>query len=323
VTEPAIFSQALAILAKEGVDPLKDSFADFAPIIRKRGAGKTVAVMLAAMFARKLATEHGAFWFIQRDAPLGAALGFPKVFFTFSPVTLTEATLAQGDVGALDTRERELRESLNKYLTPIGAEKLTPALYQELLDPGFVRFIVLDPARVEQALNMPAKHAVQELCEAIDASVSEPARRDSIDAMWLDPLEKLEGQVALREQIARAPRAIERFVHMFATVSASEPAAASFWPGKVFNSTLLEKGRVFGVFPLETTRPLMNEVEIPRVYLVDAEQLRGRLEGSDVSAEQWRAELRLLSHAKGALAFARATVADAAAEAAVTVEFAG
>lgn len=325
MTEPAIIFRALALLKKENVDPLQDSFADMSAIsavVQKMGTGKTAAVILAAAFARKLAAVHGAFWFMQREAPLGLALGFPDVLLSLSPVALAEAALEQGDIGVLDTRLRELDESLNRQPSHDGIRKLSPMIYQELFDPEFVRFVVVDTARVEQALAMSAGQAARELREAIASVITEPAQRTSIEAAWVDPIQNLDDSVALSRQISRAPRAIERFVRMFATVSASAPAAATFWSDKVFDSASLEKGCIFGVFPRETTRPLLDEAGIPRVYFVDAAQLEGRLEGGDLSAEQWRANLRRLSRSKGALAFVRATGPDMAQEAIAPVRFA-
>ncbi|HYD61331.1 MAG TPA: hypothetical protein VEC35_13285 [Noviherbaspirillum sp.] len=317
---PPIISQALRLLAKEGADPLQDSFADIAPVIQRR-AGKAAAVIGAAMLADRFVAEHGAFWFVQRESPLGVSLGFPDALLSFSPVRLVEAVLEQDDIGALDARERELRESLGKHRSQQGTSKLSPALYQELFDPEFVRFCVVDDARVHRALNMSAGHATREMRSAIAAAVPDLARRALIEAAWLAPFKNLDDSASLCGQIPQASRAIERFVRMFATVSIGTPAAASFWSANVFDGASLENGRIFGVFPRETTRPLIDAVEVPRVYLVDAAQLQRRLEGGRASGEQWRAELCRLSDRTGRLAFFRATGGDLAQEAAAPLKF--
>lgn len=313
--EPPVFSQSLAILAKEGVDPLKDSFAGISPVISKLGTGKAVAVLLAAMFAKKVIDEHGAFWFTQREAPLGAALGFPDVFLTLFPVKLAEAALAVGDVGTLDEHLLELRDSLNRNPAPSSVQKLGPAQYQELLDPELVNFVIVDEDRVKRALALTAGQAVDTLRVAIRMAEVSPQIRDAVTAAWITPMQQLDSLVPLQEQIEESSRAIERFVRMFATKATGAPAAESFWIDKVFNSAELKKDQVFGVFSLDTTRPLISGIETPRIYAVNAAELQGKLDDGDALADKWRAELHKLCDTQGTLAFVRSTIPHAAQEA--------
>ena len=287
-TTPHIFDQALAHLAAaakqhgvEPFDPLTTTFAELQPLVDKV-PHNGLLVVLGAMLGARTAKEHGAFWFPQREATLGAALGLPDALVAITPLDLVQGALASGDLSELDRREEELRASLAKARADISLpEHLVADDYRALFDPAFVYFLVIDPARVATALALPASQAVALLREAIARAAALPPNvRESLEAVWATPLARLDGAMTLEQHAAAEPRAIESFVRLYAGVASSGAADESFWADGVFGGAEDVAGaRLLGVFGTETARPVVAAIDNrARLYVVDASDLPAQLD---------------------------------------------
>lgn len=331
---PPVYEQALHALdtaCKQGgvtrFDPLRTPFAEVAPVVdRLLGAPfdpdnakhKAVALGLAAMLGERLKDEHGAFWFSQREAPFGAAMGFPNLMLVLSPLDLVEAALREEGAAALDRRLDELRESVQRALAdiPTGANgaRLSGEQYRSLFDPEQVQLLVVDPERVGAAGAMPAASAAELLRDAIAAAAGlDPTVREELVERWVRPLEALDPARPLKEQAEREPRAIERFCRLYGALASTAPAAEAFWADVAFRLLLVEGtsapetspnargtdgrealaralsslpaqplqgARLLGMFPLESARPLVPQAPgaPARLYAVDDADLRARLQ---------------------------------------------
>jgi hypothetical protein len=295
---------ALAVLLRDARVPDDATFAQLAPVLsRIPPAARTVT--LAARFAQRAMQTHGAFSFPQRETPLGC-LGFPRALVAIDPYALAESALAS-DVAQLDAREAELARAFAD--TPREGPALGVADYARAFDPAFVQFVLLDRARVERALTLPAAQAGGLLRDAVRASL-DPTTADALIDAWCAPLERDE------------PRARERFVRLFAATAHGAPAEEGFWADVAFRGSTGSSGpRVLGVFLIEGTAAVVPG-PMPRLYTVDAARAR-ELDASTAAprgdivdtARAIRAEVAQLArqaHAGIALAFRRATANELA-----------
>lgn len=343
---PPLFQQALAHLAaaakQHGVaafDPLTTPFARLQPLVGKL-PDNGLLIVLGAMLGARIANEHGAFWFPQREATLGAALGFPDALIAVTPLDLAQRALATGDLAALDRQEQELRTSLAAARGDQSLDELLVADdYRALFDPAFVYFLIVDPQRVAAALALPAARALELVRDAIaSAATLLPNVRASLDAVWATPLARLQGSATLNDSAAEEPRAIESFVRLYAGVASSGAADESFWADAVFPlvqgdaaEPAAAGARLLGVFGVESAMPVVPTIgKRARLYLVEASDLPARLHAIDAAhalAPELLAiankrlaeldELRARTHAPSlALAFRRVTEAELPHEAA-------
>lgn len=142
---PELFARALEALLSLGVDA-RAPFAALAGVASSTLKGpfdpsdarhRAFALGVAALFGKRLADAHGAFFFPQREAP---SIGFPHLLLVVEPLALVEEALRAGDLARLDARAAELDAALPKD----GARGLTAAHYAALFDPAFLRFVLVD-----------------------------------------------------------------------------------------------------------------------------------------------------------------------------------
>lgn len=334
---PPIFARAMAHLAgvardqKIAFDVDTTPFAALAPLVTHVPRAPLV-LSLAALWAARASKEHGAFWFPQREAPLGAALGLPDALVALAPVELAQAALDKNRLAELDDRARELRESLSRArdddatAAAVRGEKLGVEDYRALFDPAFVQFLAVDEARVTAALALRVADARALLADAIVSAVSDPVKREALEGLWLRSLVRLDAGASVAEQARREPRAIEAFVRLFAARASTGAADESFWADVVLTAASsvdhAPGPRLLGVFRPEGARALVPSLGgRARAYLVDARDLQARLAPpvgarptalSDDLREIAERRLDELSRLrdKGALAFRRLTEAE-------------
>src|SRR5229473_2601842 len=178
-----------------------------------RADHQTIALGLAGMYAARLSKQHQAFWFPNREALEGAALGFPEALLVVSPFGAVAEALSRGDLAKLDAFASEIAASLAQArFSATGSSALTklgPDDYQRIFDPSFVQFVAVDPTKAKAIW---------------DANV----------ARIITVLQRLDPARKLREQAEKAPRVFELMTHLFATVDASGLAPEEFWAGVVF-----------------------------------------------------------------------------------------
>src|SRR6516225_546495 len=68
----------------------------------QRADHQAVALGLAGIYAARLISQHQAFWFPNREALEGAALGFPEALLVISPFGAVAEALSRGDLPKLD-----------------------------------------------------------------------------------------------------------------------------------------------------------------------------------------------------------------------------
>ncbi len=342
---PEIFSRALAhieVVARDrGVafDAATTPFAALTPLTAHVPRGPFV-ISLAALWSERAMKEHGAFWFPQREAPLGAALGLPDALLALAPVELAQSALEKNNLADLDDRARELRESLARArdegatAAAVRGEQLSAEDYRALFDPAFVHFLAVDEARVAAALAMTTAQARTNLGDAIASAVSDPVKREALEGLWLRPLARLDDARPLADHAPREPRAIEAFVRLFAAHAGTGAADESFWadvvlrraspsevaPGLVpGGDAATAESRLLGVFRTEAARALVPKLGgRARFYVVDANDLPSL--ALDDSASRLTEQLRDIAtrrldelaklRGKGALAFRRLTEAE-------------
>jgi hypothetical protein len=191
-----------------------------------------LALGLAGAFAERMAGEHGAFWFPNRDSPEGATLGFPEAIIMLSPFGAVMDAMVQGKLAKLDDLAADIRRSLGQVrLDPkAGAgQKMGPADYQRLVDPGFLQFVVLDPTKAKAAFEASPDTLARDIRDALGRSQLPQDARQQFDGQIVQVLQRLEASKPLAEQMERAPRIAELVGHMFATVGGTGAAPEEFW----------------------------------------------------------------------------------------------
>jgi hypothetical protein len=242
-------SQLTAALEKaEGkpVDLLKAPWTDVEKSIIKLLGGpfqvnrqdhQILALGIAGAFAARLAAEHQAFWFLNRDAPEGASLGFPDAIIMLSPFGMTMDSLAQGKLARLEEVSADIRRSLAQTrfganpAAALGQPKLGPAEYQRLFDPGFLQFVVIDPVKAKTALESRPDSLSRDLRDAMGRTQPPLPKeaREQLEGQILMALQRMDPAKTLVEQIDRSARLGEMIAHIAATAANSSAARVEFW----------------------------------------------------------------------------------------------
>src|SRR5512140_1361678 len=162
----AQLSAALEKVAGKPVDLLKAPWAEVeqslikllgGPFQVNRPEHQALALGIAGAFAARMAAEHRAFWFPNRDSPEGATLGFPDAIIMLSPFGAVMDALSQSKPAKLEDLSTQIRTQLGQVRFGANANlslggqpaKIGPVDYQRLFDPGFLQFVVLDPAKAK------------------------------------------------------------------------------------------------------------------------------------------------------------------------------
>lgn len=198
-----------------------------------------LALGLAGAFAQRMHEEHKAFWFPNRDSPEGATLGFPDAIIMLSPFGAVMDALAQGKLENLDKLAADIRNSLAQVRfsagqgNPLGGgqAQLGPQDYQRLFDPGFLQFVVLDPARAKTAIEAKPDALARDVRDALGRTQPPlpPEARQQFDGQIIQSLQRLDATKSLGDQADRAPRLVELLAHLNATIGGTGSAPEEFW----------------------------------------------------------------------------------------------
>lgn len=243
----AQLAAALEKVEGKPVDLLKASWADVEKsVIQLLGGAfqpnrpehQAIALGLAGAFAQRMNAEHQAFWFPNRDSPEGATLGFPEAIIMLSPFGAVMDSMSQGKLAKLDELGADIRRSLGQVrfngqaaMSLGGQPKLGPPDYQRLFDPGFLQFVVLDPAKSQQTFDSKPDALARDVKDALGRTqppLPQEARQQ-FEGQIVMSLQRLEAGKPLSEQVDRAPRLVELMAHMVATVGGTGCAPEEFW----------------------------------------------------------------------------------------------
>jgi hypothetical protein len=345
--EPPLFARAFAALAAhaaapwtEGSTSSRTSMVTLASALPRLDP-RVQAAALCACVGRQLAATHRAFWFAQREEPLGFAMGFPRALVPFSVSTVVDDALAHGDLARIDRAIAVLGAQLdgtrptNARAQPHGLSELDAERYQALFDPSLVQPMIVQRTRIAAALATTASAAAERVRSALTAVVN-PVERESLDDAWRAPLLRMDPSMPLVACAATAPRAVEAFVALAAVAAAGAPAEEGFWADVVLAPVARAhagEARVLGVFVPSAVAPIVAGAEPARSFVIAGDAGAALLEElSSVSivradaesahpllaaASAHRAELRALAARAteaAPLAFRRLTVADASRE---------
>jgi hypothetical protein len=201
---------------------------------------QTVALGLAGAFAMRMAMDHRAFWYPNRDSPEQASLGFPDTIFPpLSPFIEVMKAMIQGKLALLDKLASDIRGSLAQVrFNPTaaislggGQPKLGPVDYQRLFDPGFFQFVVLDPDKTKSTFEAKPEVLARDVKDALGRTqppLPQEARQQ-FEGQIITSLQRLEPGKALVDQAERAPRLVELMAHLAATVGHTGCAPEEFW----------------------------------------------------------------------------------------------
>src|SRR5262249_12473213 len=201
----------------------------------RRPDHQAIALGLAAIYAARLASEHRAFWFPNREALEGGALGFPDALMMVAPFGAVAEALSRGTLARLDEVRTEVRAALAKArFSPAAGglpAKLTADDFQRLFDPGYAQFLVLDPTKAKSAWESKPTQILKDLRDAftrIGSKVPADARQQ-LEARLVSVLQRLDAGKSLLEQAQRAPRVIELVTQLFGATDATGLAPEEFW----------------------------------------------------------------------------------------------
>lgn len=270
-----------------------------------------LALGLAGAFAERLAGEHGAFWFLNRESPEGASVGFPDALLVISPFNEVMNALVQGKLARLEEVAGSIRRRLGEVRFGAGpggaAQKLGPMEYQRLIDPGFMQFLVMDMAKVQKTFDSKPDVLHREIRDALGRTQLPPEVRQQFEGQVLSVLPQMDPNKTLAEQVEMAPRIVELMAHLFGTVASTGAAQNEFWGHLILPMLFIGAPQSFppvdeeeigafnqGVAPME----LFVDV-VPHSVQAPEEGLLGAFDRNEVSPlhpafERSRAPLHLL-----------------------------
>jgi hypothetical protein len=207
------------------------------PFQVNRPEHQAVALGVAGAFASRMISEHQAFWFPNRDSPEGATLGFPEAIIMLSPFGAAMDALGQGKLAKLEDLASDIRRSLGQVrfganpAAALGQPKLGPQEYQRLFDPGFLQFVVLDPAKAKTTFESKPDSLARDVKDALGRTQPPLPKeaREQFEGQIVMSLQRLEAGKSLADQADRAPRLVELMAHMVATVGGTGCAPEEFW----------------------------------------------------------------------------------------------
>lgn len=234
---------AAALQQAEGkpVDLLKAPWTEVEASVRKLVGGEfnpedqnhqVLALGVAGAFAERLGADHGAFWFLNRESPEGASLGFPDALIVLSPFGEVMNAFLQKKLARLDEVAAGIRRMLGEArfgAGAAGAPKLGPQEYQRLIDPGFMQFLAMDPAKTKKAFDSKPDALAREIRDALGRSQMPPEARQQFEGQVVTALQQMDATKSLGEQVEMAPRIVELMAHLFGTVASTGAAQNEFW----------------------------------------------------------------------------------------------
>lgn len=260
-------------LAKEAWDVIEK------PVIKLLGGSfnpqkmehQVVALALAAAFAQRLHADHQAFWFPTREAAEGASLGFPDALIMLSPFGAVVDALAAGKLARLDDVQRDIRNSLAQVKFGAGGrgpQRLGPAEYMSLFDPGLVQLIALDPVKAGQTWSTPPERLSIDIRDAISrAPKLPPELKKQLESQLVTALQRMEPGKPIIGQVQRAPRVCEMVGLLFGAVTSSGAAPEEFWMDTVMPLLFIGTPEVFPQLDGEELEAAKQGVDPALLYL--------------------------------------------------------
>lgn len=278
-----------------------------------------IGLGLAGFFAARLAKDHGAFWFPNRDSMEGATVGFPEALIMMSPFGAVVDALQAANLNRLEEIQKDIRTSLaQQKFSVAGAgapQRLGPDVYMRLFDPGFLQFAMLDANKVKEAVEATPSRLIRDVQDALNRSREIPAElNQQIQGQIVMALERLDQNKPLIDQANRAARAVELISHLFGTTTGTGAAPEEFWTDIVL--PILHIGAPDNFPPLgqeeleavkQGADPLLLFVDvIPFSAQADEEGLLGVFPGDELSVPHPKMEaiapLRLIQVPKARIA---------------------
>lgn len=232
----AVFSQ----VEGKPVDLVKDSWNDIEKTVIKVLGGpfnpnqqehQVVALGLAAAFGERLHADHQAFWFPYRETPEGASLGFPEALIMLAPFGAIVDALMGGKLERIEEVVKTIRNSLAQAKFG-GAQsmRLGPEDYMRLFDPGFVQLVGVDPAKLKQAWDATPDKTASDVRTAVNRADRLPAEtKKQLEQQLVGAIQRLDAGKPVLASAVKAPRVVETVGLLFATTTATGPAAEEFW----------------------------------------------------------------------------------------------
>lgn len=239
-------AQGLARVGLGSIDLVKAPWTEIEPGVARLLGGafdprrpdhQAVALGIAAVFGKRLVSEHGAFYAQNRESPDGVVLGFPDDIVMLSPFGAAVEALTRSKLSQLEDVAKEIRTALGRARLSTAApqRRLTPQDYEHLFDPALVQLVLLDRARLKELWETPAGTVARNMRSALDRATQMPADlKKVVESQILAAFGALDPGKTLIDQMAQAGRMIELAPHLTATVEATRPAPEEFWAGVVF-----------------------------------------------------------------------------------------
>jgi hypothetical protein len=247
----AQLAAALEKVEGKPVDLLKTPWAEVEKIVIKLLGGpfqpnrpehQMLGLGIAGAFATRMFAEHQAFWFPNRDAPAGAMLGFPAALLPLAPFDEVMRALIQGNLARLEDLSTQIRARLAQVrFNPTGTmslggagapPRLGPEDYQQMLDPGVLQFVAMDPAKVKTTFESKPDALARDVKDAL-GRVQPPMPQEVRQQFEqiIGVLQRMDPAKAVVDQLERGPQVVELMAHLTATVDQTGCVAAEFWAG--------------------------------------------------------------------------------------------
>ncbi len=235
--------QAIDAIERREVDLEKASWTEIEKSIIKLLGGafrverpdhQAIALGVSGLLAGHFSQQQGAFWFPNREALEGAALGFPDALMVLAPFGAAVDALSRGNLTLLDEMERDVRRSISQIrfsAIQAGVTKLTPADYQRLFDPGFIQFVAVSPAKAKESWDRTPPQLAREIRDGLGRMPNTiPADvRKQLETQLTGALDRLQPQNKLSNQTERVSRLSELIAHLFASTEVSGSAPEELW----------------------------------------------------------------------------------------------
>ncbi len=216
--------QAIDAIERREVDLEKASWSEIEKSIIKLLGGafrverpdhQAIALGVSGLLAGHFSQQQGAFWFPNREALEGAALGFPDALMVLAPFGAAVDALSRGNLTLLDEMEKDVRRSVSQVrfsAIQAGVTKLTPAKAKESWD------------RTPPQLAREIRDGLGRMPNTIPAEV-----RKQLETQLTGALDRLQPQNKLSNQTDRVSRLSELIAHLFASTEVSGSAPEELW----------------------------------------------------------------------------------------------
>lgn len=195
----------------------------------------TIATLVAATFGERIRRDLSGFWFPNRAAPGGVAIGFAEAPMMLSPLELVLQALSRARLSMLDDVTEDLGGTLSRARAETALGGAPPALgpedYRRMFDPGFVQFACLDMAKVKSGLARTTEEAARDVEDALGRmpNAVPPQVRASMKDQIAGALKSIPGNEPLSAHAGQALPLVELMALLGAAVETTRFAPAELW----------------------------------------------------------------------------------------------